>query len=116
MKKALKAFFITSLVFAGFMNFSCASWLQGKVDMDTNTNPVSIADLFIRNKDLDSLETPAQLYATQALYSGKIILTWEEVAYATSYSVERAVVKTANSDGTYPLPDESDYCSGQAIL
>ncbi len=88
---------------------SCTSWLQGKVDMNRNSNPVTLIDLFKQQKKLESLDPPSEIFASQGLYTGKIELVWSEVENATSYIIERAVVKTKASDGTYPLPDESDF-------
>lgn len=109
MNKKFKIYFSFFLTAGIFSIFSCASWLQGKVDMNTDSNIVSISELFKKTKELESLKAPRQLYVSQALYSGKINLTWSPVENATSYLIERAVVKNAQSDGTYLLPDESEY-------
>jgi len=100
--------FVFLIIFSLILS-SCATWLQGKVNMNINTNSASLADLFREETKLESLDRPQQVYASEALYPNKIVLSWTEVENATSYIVERAIVKTKDTNGQYLMPDESDF-------
>ncbi len=100
---------VISLIISLLALNSCAEWFQGKVDMDMDISSITIKDLFYVRETIKKLDTPAQLFASQGLHQGKIMLSWTEVDYATSYRIERAVVTSKNSQGDYDLPDESDF-------
>ncbi|MBR6913735.1 MAG: hypothetical protein IKN34_08045 [Treponema sp.] len=91
-----------------FLLFSCADWFQDKVGMNTDSNNVTLEDFFYKAAAVDSLDSPMQVFASKGMYSGKIAINWTKVDNATSYRIERAVVK-ADSAGKYALPEESDF-------
>lgn len=89
---------------------SCADFFQGKVPMDTSKEDLSsLYDLLTPPVKITSLDAPSELYVSGGLYAGKIVVSWSDVQYATSYQLERAVVTESESDGTWKLPDESEF-------
>ena len=60
--------------------------------MDTTTPKINLGELFYKEKEITSLTIPNQLIVSKGVYSGTIKLHWDEVPYATSYRIERAVV------------------------
>ena len=96
---------IASLLISG-----CYSWYENKVEMDTDTPKINLGDLLYNEVEVTSLEPPEQIIVSQGKYSGTIKIHWSEVPYATSYRLERAIVKEPDSDtGKYNLPDEGDF-------
>ena len=86
-----------TVLFAGLLalclNLSaCYSWYDSKIGMDTKTPKNNLNDLFYKEKEITGLDVPKQLFVSQGMYSGTVKLHWDEVPYATSYRVERAVV------------------------
>ena len=95
---------------AAFSLSSCADFFQGKVPMDTSKEDLSsLYDLLTPPVKITSLDAPSELYVSGGLYAGKIVVSWSDVQYATSYQLERAVVTESESDGTWKLPDESEF-------
>ena len=95
---------------AAFSLSSCADFFQGKVPMDTSKEDLSsLYDLLTPPVKITSLDAPSELYASRGLYAGKISVSWSAVENATSYQLERAVVKESSPDGTWKLPDESEF-------
>ena len=96
---------------AGFslLFFSCSNWFEAKIPIDTETESANLSQLLTPKKKITSLEPPKQVFASKGLYKDKILVSWKEVPNAASYRVERAVVKSKNADGTWSLPDESDF-------
>ena len=88
---------------------SCYSWYENKVDMDTTTPKINLGELFYKEKEITSLTIPNQLIVSKGVYSGTIKLHWDEVPYATSYRIERAVVEPDLDGKTYAIPDEGDF-------
>ena len=68
----------------------------------------TLTDLFSQKKENTVLYAPKQVFASQALYPDSISLSWTTVDGATSYRIEKAIVKP-QPDGTYNLPEESDF-------
>ena len=87
---------------------SCADWLQDNIPMNTEIHQGSLADFFTPPLEIKQLGVSKQVAASQGEFQGKIIVTWSAVDYAASYRIERASVKR-NADGTYSLPDETDF-------
>jgi len=99
------------LIFSTALTFvACADFFESKVSMNINTNPATLPDLFKSENKLESLDAPEQLFVSKGLYAGSIKLSWTDVEHATSYRIEKAVVKVS-ADGTCALPDEGDYRS-----
>lgn len=94
-----------------FCFFSCSAWFQDKVSMQTDGKFVSLGELFKTETKIESLDSPAQVFASQGLYPDSIKLSWTEVENATSYRIERAVVKTVDPSGNWNVPDESEFNS-----
>jgi len=105
-KSILLKIFIFQFSFFNFL--SCADWFENKVSMNTDSNNVTLEDLFYSKKAIDSLDSPKQVIVSQGLYAGKIEVSWSEVENATSYRVERAIVKK-DANGGYQIPDESEF-------
>ncbi len=87
----------------------CYSWYDSKVAMDTKTPKINLGDLFFKEKEITELAVPKQLFVSQGKYSGTIKLHWDEVPYATSYRVERAVVRPDPETGLVALPEEGNF-------
>ncbi len=103
--KILAALFLA----ATFVNVSCYSWYDSKIDMDTKTPKINLGELFYKEKEITSLSTPNQLIVSKGVYSGTIKLHWDEVPYATSYRIERAIVEPDLDGTTYAVPEEGDF-------
>ena len=101
---ALLAGLLFTMIFS-----ACYSWYETKTDMDTKTSKNNLNDLFYKEKEVTSLARPNQLFVSQGKYSGSIKLHWDDVPYATSYRVERAVVSPDSESGTITMPEEGDF-------
>ena len=97
------------VILAGVVNLSCYSWYDEKIKMDTKTQKSSLWDLVYREPEITTLESPKQLIVSKGMYSGTIKLHWDEVPYATSYRIERAVVEPDLSGTSFREPDEGDF-------
>lgn len=84
---------------------SCADWMQGKIPMDSDKLHGSLDEMLIPKEEVTELSAPGQLFVTQGTYPGTILISWKSVPGATSYRVERAVIKSDEATE----PDESDY-------
>lgn len=87
---------------------SCANWFQGKVAMDTETEIVDLTKLFNYSGDTVVLESPEQVFASEGIYSNKIVVRWKDVENASSYIIERAVI-SPDEDGNYASPQDEDF-------
>lgn len=87
---------------------SCANWFQGKVAMDTETEIVDLTKLFNYSGDTVVLEPPEQVFASEGIYSNKIVVRWKDVENASSYIIERAVI-SSDEDGNYASPQDEDF-------
>jgi len=72
---------------------SCAELMQPKLSMDTGTDSGSLSDFIIPPVKITKLNAPDQLFASQGQFKNQISLSWNAVENATSYIIERAVVK-----------------------
>ena len=97
-----------TLFFTGLFT-SCYSWYQEKIPMDTSTAKINLNDLLHKEEPVTSLTTPEQLIVSQGTYSSAIKLHWDEVPYAASYRVERAVIQPDADGLTYSLPEDGDF-------
>lgn len=90
---------------------SCADWMQGKIPMDSDKLHGSLDEMLIPKEEVTELSAPGQLFVTQGTYPGTILISWKSVPGATSYRVERAVIKSdeAPESDEATEPDESDY-------
>ena len=87
----------------------CYTWYESKIDMDTKTPKINLGDLFYEEKKVTALSAPKQLFVSQGMFSGTVKLHWDEVPYATSYRVERAVVTPNPENGAVSIPEEGDF-------
>ena len=87
---------------------SCYSWFESKVSMDTTSTTANLATLLVRSSDIEQLDTPSQIFVSQGMYAGKILVSWTEVDYATSYRIEYAEVQP-DELGEYSVPAEEDF-------
>ena len=83
--------FILSLLPVLFLFTSCAALFQPKVAMGNSTSNGSLSDLLAEEEEITTLPPSAQILASEGLYSDRIQVTWQPVAHAVSYSLERAV-------------------------
>lgn len=98
------------LILAGCLALaSCSSFFESDVSMNSNSNNSSIYDLLTPPEKIERLSAPTEIFISQGLYSGVIEVSWSAVPNATSYKIERAVVKEKNADGTWEMPKESDF-------
>lgn len=115
MKKIISKSKITrSLVAAGSMLVmaaslsGCYAFFQNKVNMDINSAGGSISDLLVPAEKITKLETPGQVYASQGMFSDKILVSWKEVEGASSYRIQRAVSKP-DANGSYTVPEATEF-------
>lgn len=102
--KLLILFALVPVLFTG-----CYSWFEEKVPMDNKTQKINLNDLMYKEKPVTSLETPSQLIVSQGMYGSAIKLHWDEVPYAASYRVERAVIQPDADGISYRVPEEGDF-------
>lgn len=100
-KTAFIALFLLSLI-------SCANWFQGKIPMDTESKFADLTNLFNYSSGTVVLESPEQVFASEGIYSNKIVVRWKDVENASSYIIERAVV-APDEDGNYATPQDEDF-------
>ncbi len=93
---------------ASFLLCSCSEIFESRVDMPLGGSTGTLAGLLYSEKAIEKLDAPAAVYVTQGQYADKIVVSWESVAGAASYCVERAV-STTKQNGTWLAPDESEY-------
>lgn len=92
----------------------CAAFFQGKVPMDITKTPGNLGDLLIKKEKVSKLDSVEQLFVSQSMYAGTINVSWKEVENATSYRIERAIVKP-DENGAFPssiveeYPEETDW-------
>jgi len=108
MKHTIKLTKSIPLLLATALTFtSCYSWYEEKVSMDHSSKQQTLADFFHQDAEITSLEAPTQVLASKGLYSGSVKVNWTQVQNATSYRIERAVVKTNGSSNV--IPEEGDF-------
>lgn len=100
MLKNMNKQFITFALALALSLSSCANWFQPKIDMDNNTDNVSLATLLTPIKKITSLQTPEQIFASEAMYSGTICISWKPVPYANSYRLQKAIIMP-DAEGKY---------------
>ncbi|MGP1459065.1 MAG: hypothetical protein ACTTKL_07125 [Treponema sp.] len=88
---------------------SCSTWFETKIPLDKETDSGSLSQLLTPKTRITKLGVSRQVFASQGLYKDRILVSWTAVPEAASYRLERAVVKTKNADGSWALPDESDF-------
>jgi hypothetical protein len=88
---------------------SCYQFFQGKVAMNADGNSSSIGTLVGEKDTISKLDPPDQIFISHGLSASTITASWSSVTGATSYRLERAVVTAANGDGSFTIPDESNY-------
>ena len=81
---------------------SCTQMFQPKLPMDTESS-TSLGAMLAVKEEISQLETPKQVFVSQGQNPTTILLSWDAVDGATSYTVERAIVKDGNSN---TIPDE----------
>lgn len=98
----------TSLIILSVSFTSCYSWFESKVKMNTEASQTSLNEFLYKEDTITELSAPSQVLASQGLYSGSIKVHWNDVPYATSYRVERAIVEP-DSNNNYSIPEEGDF-------
>ena len=97
---------ITPILFTALLTLtSCAQMFQSKLPMGSNSN-TTLDVLFESKEEITQLEAPKQVFVSQGQNPTTILLSWDAVDGATSYTVERAIVKDGNSN---TIPDESEF-------
>jgi hypothetical protein len=104
-----KSILLVSVLGLSFSFTGCYSWFENKIPMDTETGRISLGDLLYQEPELTSLSAPTQVLVSQGKYSGLIKIHWDEVPYANSYRIERAVVEPVPTTGAYNVPDEGNF-------
>jgi len=95
----------TILLTSTLLFTSCYQWFEEKVEMDHSSKQSTLSDLFHQDPEITGLTTPTQVLASKGLYSGSVKVNWSAVPNASSYRIERAVVKADESG----IPDEGDF-------
>ena len=88
---------------------SCSQLFEHKIDMDNSSSIGSIADMLTPEVEVTDLSAPVQINTSQGMYSTEIVVSWRAVEGASSYRLERAVVTAKNADGSWAIPDESEF-------
>ena len=97
---------ITPIIFTALLTLtSCAQMFQSKLPMGSNSN-TTLDVLFESKEEITQLEAPKQVFVSHGQNPTTILLSWDAVDGATSYTVERAIVKDGNSN---TIPDESEF-------
>lgn len=84
---------------------SCTQMFQPKLPMGLE-NSTSLGTLLEKEVEISQLDTPKQVFVSQGQSPNEILISWDAVQGATSYSVERAIV-TDSTNTT--IPDESEF-------
>lgn len=106
--KMKKIKLLTSVLFFTIILSSCTNLLIGRVNIDSDTKNKTLQDLFKAEINVAKLDTPENLTVSKGLYTKTVKLTWDKVPYATSYTIERAIVKS-DSQGNFREPLEEEY-------
>lgn len=97
---------ITPILFTALLTLtSCAQMFQSKLPMGSNSN-TTLDVLFESKEEITQLEAPKQVFVSQGQNPTSILLSWDAVDGATSYTIERAIVKDGTSN---TIPDESEF-------
>ena len=88
---------------------SCYSWFEEKIPMDVTNQRITLGDLLYQEPEITGLSAPTQVLVSQGTYSGTIKIHWDEVPYANSYRIERAIIEPDPTTGAYRIPDEGDF-------
>ncbi len=106
MKKLFKVFTIlcTALLFT-----SCYTWFEEQIKMDTEKQRINLGDFLYQEKPITSLNPPTQLLVSQGSYSNVIKIHWDDVPYANSYRIERAIIAPDYTTGLYTNPEDGDF-------
>ena len=84
---------------------SCTQMFQPKLPMDTESS-TSLGSMLAVKEEISQLETPKQVFVSQGQNPTDILLSWDAVKGATSYTIERAII----TDPTITtVPDESEF-------
>ncbi len=84
---------------------SCTQMFQPKLPMDTESSS-SLGAMLAVKEEISQLETPKQVFVSQGQNPTDILLSWDAVKGATSYTIERAII----TDPTITtVPDESEF-------
>ena len=70
---------------------SCTQMFQPKLPMGLE-NSTSLGTLLEKEVEISQLDTPKQVFVSQGQSPNEILISWDAVLGATSYSVERAIV------------------------
>lgn len=98
--KLILTIFITLLALT-----SCTQMFQPKLPMDTESS-TSLGSMLAVKEEISQLETPKQVFVSQGQNPTDILLSWDAVKGATSYTIERAII----TDPTITtVPDESEF-------
>lgn len=96
---------LSALLATTFTLSSCAQMFQSKLPMGSDSN-TTLDDLFESKAEITQLETPKQVFVSQGQSPTQILISWDSVQEATSYTIERAIVK----DPTITtIPDEGEF-------
>lgn len=91
---------ITVIIFS-----SCAQMFQAKLPMGSESN-TSLDTLLKTEVEITQLETPKQVFVSQGQNPTQILISWDAVQEATSYTIERAIVK---DESITTVPDEGEF-------
>lgn len=96
------------ILLASLLFSSCYSWYEERVNMDHSSKQTTLSDFFHEDSEITALEAPKQVLASKGLYSGSVKVNWAQVPHASSYRIERAVVKSMGNNANV-IPEESDF-------
>ena len=96
---------LAALLATTFTLSSCAQMFQSKLPMGSDSN-TTLDDLFESKAEITQLETPKQVFVSQGQSPTQILISWDSVQEATSYTIERAIVKDPSIT---TVPDEGEF-------
>ena len=106
---AKKIIHCTLLIAHCSLFFSCAQFFQDKVPKNPDGANAHLSDIVTDKEVITQLPAPSQIVVSEYYSPENIFVTWSKVDGASYYRLERAVAKTANSDGSFSVPDESEF-------
>ena len=84
---------------------SCTQMFQPKLPMNLDTS-ASLGTLFEKEVEITQLEAPKQVVVSQGQNPTKILIGWDAVQGATSYTIERAIVTNPTIS---TIPEDNEF-------
>lgn len=104
-----KAILFATVLFCIFSLTDCSELFEPRVAMQAGKSAISTLErLVVGQEKITKLDPPQQIFVSNNAYNNKIVISWTAVENASSYRLERAVVKE-KVYGQFMPPDESEF-------